>query len=209
MSDPIQEAERRLRLGDIVVIPTDTVYGFAVDPRNPEAIRKLYEAKRRDLSKPIPLLLSDVSALENVCGALPLSARRLAERFFPGPLTLVMRLAAPLPPILNAGGETIGVRVPDHETARRLIRRLGGALAVTSANLSGKAPASKVDELDPAFDDLFILDGGPTGGVQASTVVDASREPPIILREGALPIPAVMDALRTGGRAQHKKTPRS
>lgn len=200
MNDPIQEAARRLRLGDIVAIPTDTVYGLAADPRNPEAIRKLYEAKRRDLSKPIPLLLSDISAMENVCGSPSRAARRLAERFFPGPLTLVMRLAAPFPPILNAGGGTIGVRVPDHETARRLIRRMGGALAVTSANLSGKAPASTVDELDPAFDNLFVLDGGPTGGVQASTVVDASREPPLILREGVLPVSAVMDAIRGGGQ---------
>ncbi len=196
MNDPVQEAARRLRLGEIVAMPTDTVYGVAADPRNPEAIRKLYEAKRRDLSKPIPLLLSDVSAMENVCGAPSRTARRLAERFFPGPLTLVMRLAAPFPPILNAGGETIGVRVPDHETARRLIRQMGGALAVTSANLSGKAPASKVEELDPAFENLFVLDGGPTGGVQASTVVDASREPPVILREGVLPVSAVMDAIR-------------
>ncbi len=200
MKDPIQEAARRLRLGEIVAIPTDTVYGLAADPRNSEAIRKLYEAKRRDLSKPIPLLLSDVSAIEKVCGSLPRSARRLAERFFPGPLTLVMRLAAPFPPILNAGGETVGVRVPDHETARGLIRRMGGALAVTSANLSGRAPALKVDELDPAFDNLFILDGGSTGGFQASTVVDVSRDPPLVLREGALPVRAVMDEIRSVGQ---------
>jgi L-threonylcarbamoyladenylate synthase len=184
----IPAATRVIREGGVVVLPTDTVYGLGVDPANDSAIRGLFDIKRRDGARPIPILLSDVSGLTDVCDEPPEFATRLAEDFLPGPLTLVVRLSAALPPALTAGRGTVGVRVPAHDDARAFIRACGGSLAVTSANFSGEPPATRVSELPEALAarvDL-VLDGGTTPGGLASTVVDCSVTPPRILRAGPL-----------------------
>lgn len=188
MEPGIAGAVLAIRAGGVVALPTDTVYGLGVDPTNAAAIRRLFAVKRRDGAKPIPILLSDVSYLRDVCDSPPEVATRLAEAFLPGPLTIIVPLSAHLPPELSAGAGTVGVRVPDHEATRALIRACGGMLAVTSANVSGEPPATRVADLSPALlrEIDFALDGGVTPGGAASTVVDVSVVPPVVLRPGPL-----------------------
>lgn len=184
----ISDAVRVIREGGVVVLPTDTVYGIGVDPTNADAVQRLFQIKGRDGERPIPILLSDIARLADVCDAPPESATRLAESFLPGPLTLVVPLSASLPAALTAGSGTVGVRVPDDDRARDFIRACGGSLAVTSANMSGEAAATRVSELAPGVAGSvdLILDGGPTPGGVASTVVDCSVYPPRVLRAGPL-----------------------
>jgi L-threonylcarbamoyladenylate synthase len=184
----IAKATRVIRAGGVVALPTDTVYGLGVDPTNAQAIRRLFDIKRRDGAKPIPLLLSDASYLVDVCDSPSAVAKRLAAAFLPGPLTIVLPLSARLPPELTAGTGTVGVRVPAHEPARDFIRACGGMLAVTSANISHMPPATRVEELSAELLRLIdlALDGGATPGGFASTVVDASADPPVVLRQGPL-----------------------
>ncbi len=184
----ILDAVRAIRAGGVVALPTDTVYGIGVDPTNAAAIRRLFHIKRRDGARAIPILLADVSHLGDVCDSPSEAAMRLAEAFLPGPLTLVVSLSAELPSELNAESGTVGVRVPDHDVARDFIRACGGMLAVTSANISGEPPATCVADLSAELlrqIDL-VVDGGPTPGGAASTVVDARTDPPVVLRQGPL-----------------------
>ncbi|HUG49331.1 MAG TPA: L-threonylcarbamoyladenylate synthase [Candidatus Limnocylindria bacterium] len=185
----LTEAVRLLRADELLAIPTETVYGLAVLPRE-APLARLLEAKRRSPDKGIQLL---VDSLEQVYGLadLPPTAERLAQRFWPGPLTLVLELlsASRLPELLTGGRPTVGVRLPDHEVPRSLARLLG-PLAASSANVSGEAPATTAQAV---FDSLagevaLILDDGPVRGGVASSVVacPADGTPPIILREGAL-----------------------
>ena len=192
------EAAEVIATGGIVAFPTDTVYGVGTDPWDEAAIRRLAELKARDPSKPIALLLSDASALPRVCENLTEVAEQLAREFFPGPLTMVVRAAADLPHALSGGRGTVGIRVPDHDDARRFIHECGGILAATSANLSGRPPATSALDVVAALGDGvdFVLDGGPTGVAEPSTVVDMTAVPPRILREGALASDVVTPYLR-------------
>ena len=198
LPDGIDEAARTIRSGGVVAFPTDTVYGVGVDPRNPMALRRLYTIKGRDAEKPIPLLLSDANVLPRVSSAASRLARRLATAFFPGPLTLVVPLSAAFPSELNAGRNTVGVRVPDHDAARALIDACGGFLAVTSANLSGQPPATTADEVADALGERIdlLLDGGRTVGLVPSTVLDTTCDPPRILRYGAVSREELADFFR-------------
>jgi L-threonylcarbamoyladenylate synthase len=178
-----------LRGGGIVAMPTDTVYGIGVALDAPDGLQRLFAAKDRPLDRAIVLLVADLDQASAV-GVFSPSARALAERFWPGGLTLVLAKApgADLPAELTGGAATIGVRVPDHDCPRELARALG-PLPVTSANLSGQTPAADASgvlaQLASRID--LVLDGGPARGGVASTVVDCSGEEPKVLREGAIP----------------------
>ena len=152
-------AAETLDRGGVAVLPTDTVYGLAARPDFPGAVERLYAVKGRNPAKPIAFLASDVDAVERMAGPLPAEVRALVSRHWPGALTVVM------------GGE--GFRVPDHERLRRLIARCGGLLRVTSANPSGRAPATSAEEAREELGGLVdcIVDGGPSPGGVASTVV--------------------------------------
>ena len=184
------EAVKVLSDGGIALIPTDTVYGLAARPDRPGAVLRLAEVKHRDPGKPIALLASGIEAVETRVGTpLPSSARKLAERFWPGALTMVLQCA---------DGATEGFRVPDHGFIRGLLADCGGLLRVTSANLSGETPA--VEAAD-ALEDARIatdvaLDGGPCAGGVASTVIRFdSAGMPVVLRSGAISREALMEAL--------------
>jgi L-threonylcarbamoyladenylate synthase len=165
--------------GELVILPTETVYGVAADPRVAGALQRIYQAKGRPENKPIPLLGPDLSSIEEYGAELPPAARALAHRFWPGPLTLV--LAAP-------EGE-VGFRVPDHAVARALLRRAGSLLAVTSANRSGDPPAGNAQDAVAAIGNwvAVALDAGPAPGGVPSTVVRAIGGNIEILRAGAIP----------------------
>ncbi len=187
-SDQIDAAVAVLRAGGIVVFPTDTVYGVGALPGDERAVAKIFRAKQRPPEKALPVLVADENDLMRVAAAVSAPARRLARAFWPGGLTLVLRRAPGFRGAGLADDETVGVRIPDHEVARALIRAAGGALAVTSANLSGQPSPRTAQEAAAQIGrgvDL-VLDGGPCPGGVESSVVDCSRTPPRLLREGAL-----------------------
>ena len=186
--DQLDEAVALLRAGEVVAFPTDTVYGLGAMPGDQAAVRRLFTAKRRPPEKAIPILLADVDDLLKVAANISPPARRLVERYWPGPLTVVFRRAPSFRGAADPENDTVAVRVPALEAARELIRRAGGALAVTSANISGKPPARTAEEVLAQIGRRIpaVVDGGPAPGGTASSVVDCSRDRPRLLREEAL-----------------------
>ena len=187
----LRSAAGALADGDIVAVPTDTVYGLAADPTQPEALARLFALKGRPDDVPLPVLVAGPGQVELVAGALEVAAAKLADRFWPGPLTLVV----PRRPgfTVDLGGpvaarQTVGVRWPDHPVVVALCELLG-PLAVTSANLHGAAPATTAAGVDDTFagrgQPVVILDGGTCDGVP-STVVECRGPASRCLREGAL-----------------------
>ena len=173
--------------GGVAAIPTDTVYGFAASFQNEEAIERLYRIKARSQNKSIAVLLGDAEQAHLAAHEFPAKAQRLAEKYWPGALTIIIRKKAGLPANLTSN-ELVGLRIPDLGFTRDLIR-LTGPLAVTSANISGEPPARSVtefpEELIPMLD--IIIDGGPSSGGIPSSVINCDTEPAVILREGAIP----------------------
>jgi L-threonylcarbamoyladenylate synthase len=195
------EAIAVLRAGGIVALPTDTVYGIAVDLSAPDGIERLFAAKRRPPDKAIMVLLAEV-AQASEAGLMTPSATALAEAFWPGGLSLVVRQRPDVawPSVLTADTATIGLRVPDHPSPRALARAVG-PLPTTSANVSGLPEAADaagiVAQLGDAVD--LVLDGGAARGGPASTVVDCSGERPVLIRAGAVPVEDVAAVLDRAG----------
>lgn len=183
----IAEAAISLRRGLPVVFPTDTVYGVGVMPFDEAAIEHLYVVKGRPASKGIPILLADPADLALVAEAIPPIAQTLIDRFWPGPLTLIVPRVPGLPDAISPN-DTIAVRIPDHEVARALIREAGGAVATSSANLSGQKPARTGEAALAALNGLVavVLDDGPAPGARPSTIIDCTMSRPVVLREGPL-----------------------
>lgn len=187
-----------VRQGQVVAIPTDTVYGIAADGFNADAVEKLFIAKDRPSHKAIMLLLGDYADLEKTAEYISPTAQRLAQRFWPGGLTLVVHARQELPANLRAETNTIGVRLPDSDLVRELVRALGRPLAATSANRSGGANPRTAQEVLNDLDGriALILDGGATPGALASTVLDCTTDPPRVLRAGAIAIETLEDFLQ-------------
>ena len=176
--DTLREAALLLGQGELVVVPTDTVYGVAADPGVPGAEEKIYRAKARDAGKPLPILAADIGNITGYGAVLNDLELKLAGAFWPGPLTLV----------LDVGGIREGFRIPDHEIMLSLLREAGGLLRVTSANVSGRKPALTADE---AMESLgasvaLVLDAGAAPGGSPSTVVKVEGETIVVLRQGAI-----------------------
>ncbi len=191
----LPRAVETLRADGLVAFPTDTVYGLGALAFSPEAVLRIFAAKGRPSEKAIPVLLASAEQLDRVAAEPPPMALRLAERFWPGPLTLVMRRQPDLPEVISETG-TVGVRVPAHPVALSLLAA-AGPMAVTSANRSGsvspRTAAGVLAELEGRVE--LILDGGETPGGVPSTVVDCMGEAPIILREGPLRLEQLLAAL--------------
>jgi L-threonylcarbamoyladenylate synthase len=181
-----------VRAKGVIAYPTDTFYGLGADPRDPEAVRRIFAIKSREAGQPILLLLHDRSEVTAWASAVTPSAERLMERFWPGPLTLVFSAAPDVLPELTGGGGTIGLRVPGNELTRELLRNLGTALTGTSANRSGGRDPRTAEEVMREVGDRvdLVLDGGATTGDRPSTVVDVTVEPPRIIRQGNIDIAA-------------------
>ena len=196
------EAVEHLRAGRIVAVPTDTVYGIAADLALPDAIERLFAAKHRPPEKAVAVLVADAAQAATL-GWLGPSAKVLAERFWPGGMTLVLpRLAdAVVPDVLAADSATIGVRVPDHDAPRALATALG-PLPTTSANLSGGADARDAADVAAQLGDAIalVIDGGPIRGGPASTVIDCTSDRATILRQGAIPAWLIAETLERAGR---------
>lgn len=181
-----RRALKVLESGGVVAFPTDTVYGVAANPWDERAVERLYQVKQRPEDLPIPLLLSDATALDQVA-VLPERCQALPQRFWPGGLTLVLPKKASVSEAVSAR-PTVAVRIPDLELARGLIRDAGGVLAVTSANISGASSPVTARDVEAQLGGRIplILDGGPCQMGVASTILDCSVSPPLLLRRGAV-----------------------
>jgi L-threonylcarbamoyladenylate synthase len=184
--EAIKQALEVLHQGGTVAFPTDTVYGLAALASTNETIEKLFAIKERPQDRAIAVLLGQTSDLEKITQDPSPAALRLAVRFWPGPLTLVVPKHPQIPEIISPW-PTIGVRIPDHPVALALLQT-AGPLAVTSANLSGKANTTTAEEVEAQLHGRvdLILDGGETPGGIPSTVVDMTGETPVVLREGPI-----------------------
>jgi len=191
----IDHAVDVLQHGGLVAFPTDTVYGLAALPFRCEYVEGLFSAKGRNNARAIAILIGDYSDLERVVEQFDARSLRLAHRFWPGPLTLVVPKLPSLPAELSPD-KTIGVRMPDHPIALELLRKIG-PLAVTSANISGQDNANTAEEVNKQLSGRvhLILDGGKTSGGVPSTVVDCLSSPPSILRQGPITMQAIQEAL--------------
>jgi L-threonylcarbamoyladenylate synthase len=184
----ISQAARLLRAGELVAFPTETVYGLGAHALDERAVRKIFEAKGRPSHNPLIVHVSGVDEAQQVAAAWPLAAQRLAERFWPGPLTLVLPKRAVVPDIVTAGLESVALRVPAHPVALALLRVAGVPVAAPSANRSTELSPTTARHVEKSLGDrvAMIVDGGPTTVGVESTVVDLTGESPLLLRPGAI-----------------------
>ena len=185
-SELLDQAARSLTRGEIVAIPTDTFYGLAVDPRNEDAVVRLYAIKGRSAASALTLIAADTQQAERAATLGP-AARKLAARWWPGPLTIVAEAQPVIRSATLAGGRTVGVRVPDHAVARGIARAFGFCITATSANLSGQPPATSASDVSASLEDVDLLvDAGATPGGAPSTIVDATTDDVRLVRAGAI-----------------------
>lgn len=200
ISDALDEAAALLRGGGLVAVPTETVYGLAGNGLDAQAVHAIYEVKGRPERKPLSLMVPGPEALDRYGVDVPEQARLLAARFWPGPLTLVVKARPEIPEIVRAGGETVGLRCPDHPKTLSLLKKAQLPFAAPSANPSGEPSPKTAEEVRRYFDGKIaaIIDGGPCGLGRESTLLDVSRTPYRVLRQGALAAEEITAALREG-----------
>jgi len=184
----IEKGVKTLQMGGVIAFPTDTVYGLGADAFNSKAVKRIYEIKNRPKHRQLPLLIADVEQLTTLANPIPEFAWFLARRFWPGGLTLVLPKTDSVPVYL-APEPTIAVRVPDHPICLAIIQHLGNPIIGTSANISGHPAALTADEVRQQLGGKidFVINGDKCPGGKESTVVDVTREPPTILRQGIIP----------------------
>jgi L-threonylcarbamoyladenylate synthase len=188
--DPVAIARAAATLGQggVVAIPTDTLYGLAADPWNPDAVARIFVVKGRPDDRALPLVAADATQVTSWIGEMDEVARRLADRFWPGPLTLVMRAPGTIAAAVTAGGATVGIRVPSHAVTRALCAAFERPLTATSANVSGQPatddPAAVARQLAAGLD--LLLDAGMTPGGPPSTIVDITEREVRLVRPGAV-----------------------
>ena len=205
-----------LRAGGLVAVPTETVYGLAANGLDADAVQRIYDVKGRPSIKPLSLMVHDTSWMERLCTSVPKAAKALAERFWPGPLTIILPAKDQIPEIVRAGGDTIGLRCPDHPDTLALIQQADLPLAAPSANPSGAPSPKTAEEVATYFSGKIeaIIDGGPCGIGTESTIADLAHTPYRILRQGALPAEDVWQCVQesvtvigiTGGTGCGKTT---
>ncbi|CAI9405169.1 L-threonylcarbamoyladenylate synthase [Nocardioides sp. T2.26MG-1] len=196
----VEAASLAVQRGELIVLPTDTVYGVGADAFDPAAVRGLLAAKGRGREMPPPVLISAASTLDALAVRVPGYARALVEAFWPGPLTLVCHQQSSLQWDLGDTRGTVAVRMPDHEVAREILERTG-PLAVSSANKTGMPAATDADQAaDMLGDDVaVIVDAGPAPGGEASTIVDVTGTQGRVLRRGALSLERLNEVLERLG----------
>ena len=195
----LEQVVSALVMGQLVVYPTDTIYGLGADPRQEAAVERLFEAKGRPPEMAIPLIAADIEQAQGCAGTFTPLARRLAVKFWPGSLTLVIKAAPTLSRRLLADGDSVAVRVPSHPVARTLAQQLKHPLTATSANRTGEKTPIKASEIILMFGSTvaFVLDTGPVEArAKASTIVDARGDVPVLLRDGSVAWSSVLRSLQ-------------
>jgi L-threonylcarbamoyladenylate synthase len=207
----IERAVAVLRAGGLVAFPTETVYGLGADASNPAAVRKIFEAKGRPATHPVIVHLADAAELASWARDVPQAAHRLARKFWPGPLTLILSRASGVSDVVTGGQATVALRVPSHPVARELLARFGGGIAAPSANRHGRVSATTADhvrrELGAAVE--CVLDGGEAKIGIESTIVDLSGSRPALLRPGWITAAQIEDALDAPLAAPTANAPRA
>ncbi|MEC9488599.1 MAG: L-threonylcarbamoyladenylate synthase [Halanaerobium sp.] len=216
--EQLQRAGSLLRKGELVAFPTETVYGLGASALKPEAINKIFQAKGRPQDNPLIIHIVEEGQLERLVAKMPPSAYNLAEKFWPGPLTLVLEKEDGVPGEVTAGLPSVAVRMPAHPLALALIHECGEPLAAPSANISGRPSPTRAEHVhkDLAGQIAMIIDGGPCPVGLESTVIDCTREPHVLLRPGGLPLEILQGeipgleldpSLRPGGQAEKALAP--
>lgn len=184
----LKEAAEIIKNGEIVVFPTETVYGIGVNVLNEDAIKRLYNIKKRPEDKPISLLVSSIEMIEQVAKDITPLEYGLIKEFFPGPLTIILNKKDIVPDIVTAGGNTVGVRMPANEIALKLIEYAGVPIAAPSANISGKPSGTELNTIMKEFEENvdYYIDGGKSRIGLASTIVQVIDGIPYILRQGSI-----------------------
>ena len=182
----IDKAVQILRAGGLVAFPTETVYGLGADATNASAINRIFEAKGRPSTNPLIVHVADIATAKKFAANWPQSAQSLAEKFWPGPLTLVLLKSPAIVDAVTAGRNTVGLRVPNHPLALELLKAFNGPLAAPSANRSTRVSPTTADHVKKGLSVDFVLDGGPCAVGIESTVLDLSQKTPRILRPGAI-----------------------
>jgi L-threonylcarbamoyladenylate synthase len=182
-------AAEEIKGGGIVAFPTETFYGLGVSLSDNEALTKLFELKRRPKDKPVPLIIGDVPALAIIASPPDKIARRIIERFWPGPLTVLLAAKPGLPDLITGGSGKVAVRVPGRSFALDLARAVGYPLTATSANISGMPPSDNPGDVIRYFGDAInlLIDGGPAPGGKPSTIIDVSEGTIKLVRQGVVP----------------------
>ena len=193
--DDIAEAVEALQRGGVVVFPTETFYGIAVDPRSASAVSALFALKQRRPDQPLPLVAADAKQVADHVGTMTPLAQRLAARGWPGPLTLIIPASDQLCEDVHLSTRKIAVRVPADAVARVLAKSAGHAITSTSANLSGEPPAATADDVIRSLGQRIdvLIDAGPTPGGLPSTIVDATGDRPVLVRSGVVPWERVLE----------------
>ena len=183
--------------GGLVAVPTETVYGLAGNGMDEKAVEKIYEVKGRPAIKPLSLMVASPEEIGRFAVEVPDAAKMLAEKFWPGPLTIVLKANPDIPEIVRAGGDTIGLRCPDHALTLKALREAGVPFAAPSANLSGAPSPKTAGDVLKVFDGVIdaVIDGGACTLGRESTILDMSKKPYRVLRQGALPEESISDAL--------------
>ena len=183
-----EKAADIIKCGGLAAVPTETVYGLAANGLSPEAVEKIYKVKGRPEAKPISLLVTGMEQAEALCRDIPEDAYRLAEAFFPGPLTMILKKRDTVPDIVTAGGATVGIRCPAQDLTLEIIRLAGVPLAAPSANISGQPSPKSLDAVLGYFDGKIecAVDGGKCSVGIESTIVDMTERPYRVLRRGGL-----------------------
>lgn len=197
ITEKLSHAAKLIKDGELVAVPTETVYGLSGNGLDATAVEKIYEIKGRPEVKPLSLMVAGKTAMSKYCEAVPKQAKRLAEKFWPGPLTIVLKAKDIVPDIVRAGGETVALRCPDHPMTLELIKKSALPLAAPSANPSGAESPKTAQEVMEYFDGKIaaVIDGGRCGIGTESTIIDMSSVPYKILRSGALSESSIRSAL--------------
>jgi L-threonylcarbamoyladenylate synthase len=188
MSAEIERAVALLRQGELVAFPTETVYGLGADARNPQAVAKIFAAKGRPADHPLIVHIPDVSHLDRWARDISAAARAVAEKFWPGPLTLILKRHPDVPDCVTGGQDTVGLRIPNHPVALELLKAFDGGIAAPSANKFGRISPTTAQHVRDDLGDAvaLVLDGGPCQVGIESTIVDMSGERTTVLRPGML-----------------------
>lgn len=207
----IEQAVAVLRAGGLVAFPTETVYGLGADASNPAAVRRIFEVKERPPTHPVIVHLADAVQLASWAREIPEAARRLARRFWPGPLTLILRRLAHVGDTVTGGQDTVALRVPSHPVAMQLLARFGGGIAAPSANRHGRVSATTAEHVRSEFGAAVecVLDGGEARIGIESAIVDLSGAGPLLLRPGWITAAEIEEALGVRLAAPTASAPRA
>lgn len=193
--DQLSEVLQAITQEDVIVFPTDTVYGIGASIFSPKALDKIFEIKNRPTDKSLIVLCANKVQLEEIVGPLSVDVNKIIDAFLPGGLTLILKCYMSLPEEITRGKQTIGVRIPDHPLALELLKEFG-PLATTSANISGEPSPTKIDMLNPVIQRVnYVFDDGETKQQIPSTILDCTKDEFVILREGAITLEEIQKVL--------------